>query len=991
MCKAWCSHCTMHFFFILLLGKAWTQTGMPFPRLSEFSTFDGFKQSNFVLIYTNTDRSVNVRSGTSSYYALDLNTTTVKFLFSYDRFSLVGTLRAILDSTGNFTYLVVVDNYKTQIFKMNIRENSPWEAVVNANGLQFPYGAYFVDGPLSTARYGYITRVMSPRNATFFLIADCDSRAIRRVDFQQNYVKTIIDGTPYQQFLAVDLSPSGSFFVWEQNNMLFMYKFPLDWSPSSVNGENVEVLTAGGEGYVDGSLDQTKISYVKSMVISPDDKWVYFAHNYLVGMYIRGVNLVTKVTSTFYSNTSTTQQPTFLAMGRSPDVLWMSCVNPGAIWQFQVGSSGMTVMAHYSVDNVMSLSVWTSYVSNLPGYDAFSDYRFLQACPPGKYDSGMMYCENCPESTFNVDYSATQCTQCPVDEAMVITGTSNRFAAENACPRNRTASVLPPTTTSAALTTTSPSFPLPIQPLKRVFPTVGEYCTNFRAASIDLRGVWDCGSISNVFGCNGTWALIGFNGVVCPWELGQGCSASLYPNFDTPSCYINCESGCLNKSRCNNIPLNAYFTGMGQNMANNCPWSCNSNYKQVGQECIVDESKNIPLPPPTVLKRCITHLDCMHCPSVGFKSNSLLYRVMGCSGYGVHLYVEGINYGSLDSLTYFLASAYCVYYLNESYAEYCPDPTTTSALVTTTPETTPQPVIPIATNVVLAKVTTTALTNPRFTCTMYKNCSYCPSTFTSGCSGVNVVQRFPNGMLGVIMPRYTPPGMMQGKCVYLENTWKYCPEDNLIFPEPKVVKVVLGFSFAVPERVIDDTVLAKYKRIISVYLNISEEIIFLTLSSSVSTQRRLLAENVVYGNIQVDPNQASVIINLMNSAGFKNALLNSSASEVTVFNYDVLESVEALPVQTTSKRVYVWPPSDNPGVKNTHNESWDMKNTAFIFIMIGVLCAICFVSCLCLYIYKQTSTENQLYETEMLIQKGRENEQRTNDIIQKVLWKKIKK
>ena len=104
----------------------------------------------------------------------------------------------------------------------------------------------------------------------------------------------------------------------------------------------------------------------------------------------------------------------------------------GVIWQFRVGAPSMTVMAQYSVNDVMSLSVpaWTSYVSNQPGYNAFSEFR----CPPGKNDSGVMYCEDCPKAIFNVDYSATQCSKCPMGEGVVITGTSNPLAAENACP-----------------------------------------------------------------------------------------------------------------------------------------------------------------------------------------------------------------------------------------------------------------------------------------------------------------------------------------------------------------------------------------------------------------------------------------------------------------------------------------------------------------------------------------------------------------------------
>lgn len=74
-------------------------------------------------------------------------------------------------------------------------------------------------------------------------------------------------------------------------------------------------------------------------------------------------------------------------------------------------------------------------------------------------------------------------------------------------------------------------------------------------------------------------------------------------------------------------------------------------------------------------------------------------------------------------------------------------------------------------------VFTTTMAVPTSSCTSYSQCSSCPSKKTYGCAQISIVQRDANGNALTVISSYTPPNMVQYKCVYQEfslNQWYYC-------------------------------------------------------------------------------------------------------------------------------------------------------------------------------------------------------------------------
>lgn len=346
---------------------------------------------------------------------------------------------------------------------------------------------------------------------------------------------------------------------------------------------------------------------------------------------------------------------------------------------------------------------------------------------------------------------------------------------------------------------------------------------------------------------------------MCPWELNKGCTVVADSGY-----YLVCASGCSAKTQCAPVAANAYYTGPGTT-ALNCPYNCQDNFYMLENGTCVRVPGALELPVPTSsIRRCYAYNDCNHCPRAPYKGTSF-YNVWGCSGYELRLSAYGNTYLLLGDIV--LLRAYCIYYTNDTDVHYCPEP-----VVTTTPA--PSSGSGGGSNVsvttsVMVSGTPPPFTNPSYRCRSYSNCSFCPGPYTSGCSGVNVVQRFADGRYGVVLKNFAPSGMMQGFCVYLKDgAWGYCPDNSSVSSEPPLAKVGVSFWFNVPETTVDSVVLAKYRRKISVLLGISEDIIELMPAFSQGGSRRLLADNLVYANMELDPAQASAVNALINQPNF---------------------------------------------------------------------------------------------------------------------------
>lgn len=102
-------------------------------------------------------------------------------------------------------------------------------------------------------------------------------------------------------------------------------------------------------------------------------------------------------------------------------------------------------------------------------------------------------------------------------------------------------------------------------------------------------------------------------------------------------------------------------------------------------------------------------------------------------------------------------------------------PVTQYSAISSTPEETTTVTSPSTHSTSAFSTTTMAV--PSSSCTSYSQCSSCPSKKTYGCAQVSIVQRDANGNAISVISSYTPPNMVEYKCMYQEislNQWYYC-------------------------------------------------------------------------------------------------------------------------------------------------------------------------------------------------------------------------
>jgi len=458
---------------------------------------------------------------------------------------------------------------------------------------------------------------------------------------------------------------------------------------------------------------------------------------------------------------------------------------------------------------------------------------------------------------------------------------------------------------------------------------LGEYCAGYYTgfSTYTYFRVGNANIYSNTQGCNGapfeitssvTGRTVSF---VCPWPLNYGCSVVQDGDY-----YFLRDSGCYSKLPCPPAPPHAYYVGSGTS-PDNCPYNCDDNYVRLANGSCAQLAPAQQLPTPeTPLRRCTQYSQCSHCPVMPFLGTTF-YRVWGCSGYDVRLWILSETYSWWRPSS--LLPAYCVYFSNETHATYCPEPVIAtpppsliqnlSVVNVTVPGTSPQP-----------------FTSPHYRCSAYANCSFCPSPFTSGCSGVAVVQRFPSGAFGAIFRNFAPKGLMQRYCVYLSNgEWSYCPDENMPYNEVVVVKKSVSFFFNVPEAVITDAILAKYRRRIALRLDIPESLIELQPGLPAYTgRRRLLADNLVYASMQLDPEKADAVNLQINDPNFFNLIFSDEMLNTTAI---LTTSAQHVPGQTQAAAQTVPAPAQPPPPVAVQVVYHDNGSDTMWYAAIGVL------------------------------------------------------
>lgn len=844
-----------------------------------------YARDNFVLVHTHTNvltGGTGQPQGISSYYTITPSTNTLQLVRQFANNADPMPLAGLLENSGD-TMLFAHDDYTSagntnfaRIHRLSLTDTTTLGSPIFLPTV-LQSSDIVKDGTLNTAKFRQIKKIVAPRSATFLVTYEFfynDQAVLRRVDLEQNYVKTILAEFSRYTLLDYDVAPNGLFVVYGMFMTLYKYTFPATPTFDNANTGTLTVLSDSGE-----------LKSIQAVVISPDSQWVFIAD--LTGEYpnffidVVGFDMAQSSLHTFIK-TSYTAAPA-IAMGNSMSGLWLATET--GVNEYYVDYARKTLMLRrtHTVSNVRTMSVWTRQVVSSTMYDTAGCYRQNLECT-GAFDAALQSCaaaQSAVQSCLGIDLFTTTST------TALITTTSS-------LPTS-----LPPATTSTLLTTsTTPALGTTSPGLSKVDVALGEYCAGYYTgfSTYSYFRVGNADFYSNTQGCNGapfeitssvTGRTVSF---VCPWPLNYGCSVVQDGDY-----YFLCDSGCYSKLPCPPAPTHAYYVGSGTS-PDNCPYNCDDNYVRLANGSCAQLAPAQQLPvPETPLRRCTQYAQCSHCPVMPFLGTTF-YRVWGCSGYDVRLWIMSETYTWRRPTS--LLPAYCVYVSNETHASYCPEP-----VIATPPPSLIQNLSVV--NVTVPGASPQPFTAPHYRCSAYANCSFCPSPFTSGCSGVSVVQRFPSGAYGAIFRNFAPKGMMQRYCVYLSNgEWSYCPDESMPYNEVVVVKKSVSFFFNVPEAVVTDAILAKYRRRISQRLDIPESLIELQPGlSAYSGRRRLLADNLVYASMQLDPDKADAVNLQINDPNFFNQLFSDEPLNVTAATTTL--AAQPAPLQTQ-------PPSQTP-------------------------------------------------------------------------------
>lgn len=601
----------------------------------------------------------------------------------------------ILDTDGVYYYFV----YLNAICKTKMRLKAIESFIVVAGA--FNQEGY-TDGTLANARFKTVKGLHGPRDLSFIVVVSQQGMSIRKIDFVTGMVTTLFygyeairtsGGSKFSiKYYAVDVAPSGQFMIFLTDNWAFetnnhrltLYNF---------TSNTTTFLTSASPGSQDGFGLSVQVQDVKAVAISAWDEHVYFTQQWGSAFQIRRYTLKSGECKTLYQN-ETNKRPFAMAMGRTRGILVVSYESPAVVTIYQDTGESLVILAEYSGISgyPVTLSMWSKHVPALAGFDVSTDYRRFDPCPTGSYGAGDDNCRLCEVYSYNPTPAAGSCMPCSDANSTGMTVCSSTQAM-------LTTTAVPPTTTVASTTTPSQNLPLQaVRALTRVDLFLGEACLESYQGFQDAR-TYCCPFLSDTFGCNGTsWYEVGWSGRIydygaCPWKLNEGCMAKAISGFECGpgfySCFRDCESGCVNKTKCDNLTTNAVYTGYGTN-SSNCPWDCVSGFVKVNGRCaLANNTEIVTHPNPNATLRCTTFEQCWHCPRAA-RYGREYENLWGCSNYDVRLHNINSNTYTPQALNSVdqLALGYCAYWRTQQISasedgtysssmmvpEYCPDP-----------------------------------------------------------------------------------------------------------------------------------------------------------------------------------------------------------------------------------------------------------------------------------------------------------------------------
>lgn len=343
-------------------------------------------------------------------------------------------LSLALDASGDYAYFSTTQNLGA-FYKILLQ--SPYEITLEV-GSETVTG--FVDGPfvgylpayIYPAYFNRITQIATPRTSTFVLIMDQNNLKIRKIDFLNQRVDTLISTNEFGKFVPyLAISLDSAFFVYVQEpywRILRTYMNSQYYSVNTLTGNNVY-----GPGYVDGLATQAKFQLIKGLAISSDNSYVYVSHDINeTDSVLRVVDLGSspRTVRTLIASDSRIRQA-MISTNPSSGKIWLASLQFYTVTEVTVAAdlSGVNFSVVYGqpgtkgvLDDTSMGSThtelfnspqWVSaWVCGRKGYECDKSDGYVLPCIPGKFSDGISGCQDCQPGSFSATFASAQCTAC---------------------------------------------------------------------------------------------------------------------------------------------------------------------------------------------------------------------------------------------------------------------------------------------------------------------------------------------------------------------------------------------------------------------------------------------------------------------------------------------------------------------------------------------------------------------------------------------------